>query len=325
MADSITIAPQSVLTFLVPDTTINVRIDHYLKEQIPHYSRCFLQQLIVDKHVSVNAKTVTKPSTLISCNDAIVVEFPLEKVPQLETIIDKTMGVSILHAAEHFMIIHKPAHLLIHTPSTRSEAITLVDWIKHNHQELKSVGSIDRPGIIHRLDKETSGLLIITRTNYAHQTFGQLFQNRQIYKTYHALVVGHPDKEGVVELSIGRNPHNRTKMTTYLPDSPEAIKRKSRNAKTYYTVLEYYNNAALIELKPVTGRTHQIRVHMASLGHPLIGDQLYGSKSSLIGRHALHAHHLSFEFDGTHHSFFDELPHDFQHAIDTLRTSDSAL
>jgi 23S rRNA pseudouridine1911/1915/1917 synthase len=206
-----------------------------------------------------------------------------------------------------------------------SSAITVADWILHNHHELSNVGAVDRPGIIHRLDKETSGLLIIARTNYGHNALGALFRNRKINKTYKAIVAGHPPKDGTITLAIGRNPTNRLKMATFNEDLIDHTGKigctKVRHATTDYKVLEYFDDASLIEVKPTTGRTHQIRVHMAALGHPIIGDQLYGKTSPFINRQALHAEQLSFIFDDTHYSFTDEFPHDFQQLINNLRTS----
>jgi 23S rRNA pseudouridine1911/1915/1917 synthase len=227
------------------------------------------------------------------------------------------------------MIIHKPANLLVHAPSVKSPAVTLIDWIRHHHHELSSVGAVDRPGIIHRLDKETSGLLIVTRTNYGHTLLGDLFKNRMMHKTYKAVVEGHPAPEGTITLAIGRNPVNRTKMTFFNENCVDETGKvgaiKARHAKTEYKVLEYFNDTSLIEAKPTTGRTHQIRVHMMALGHPIIGDQLYGKKSSLIDRQALHAEQLSFTFDNMQHSFTDKAPDDFQQLITFLRKESHSI
>src|SRR5690606_35122856 len=233
-----------------------------------------------------------------------------------------TMNVSVLAEKDHFMIIYKPAHLLVHAPSKMSPAITLTDWILHNYQTLAKVGIIDRPGIVHRLDKETSGIMIITRTNYAHSIFSALFKKREIHKKYYAVVEGHPESEGTITYAIGRDPHNRIKMTYFdelSMDENNMIRNiKVRHATTHYKVITYFKNASLIEVKPTTGRTHQIRVHMLSIGHPIIGDQLYGKKSSLINRQALHAQELSFIFDEKPYTFSSNFPEDFQHLINNL-------
>ena len=135
---------------------------------------------------------------------------------------------------------------------------------------------VDRPGIVHRLDKDTSGLMVVPRTHYAHKYFSTLFRDRQIHKTYYAVVHGHPDAQGTIDFSVGRHPEQRTKMHAFPHDYRQDL--PMRSAVTHYTVLEYFADSALVELKPVTGRTHQIRVHCTALGHPLIGDPVYGTK-----------------------------------------------
>lgn len=316
------IAPESTFSFTVPEHSESCRIDRYMTTLFPDYSRTYFQHIIDAGGITLNNTPVKKPSNLVHPTDLITIQFPAQQTAPLDIILDKTMGVSVIAATEHFMIIHKPAHLLVHAPSTTSSAISLTDWICHHHSNITTVGLSDRPGIIHRLDKETSGIMIITRTNYAHNIIGSLFRNRKINKTYKAIVAGKPPKEGTITLAIGRDPSNPIKMTTFpeeLIDSEGKIGfTKVRHAKTDYKVLEYFKDAALIEVKPTTGRTHQIRVHMKAIGHPIIGDQLYGKKSPLINRQALHAENLSFTFEGTSHSFTDEFPDDFQQLINQL-------
>lgn len=306
-------------TFIVPETVENTRLDRYISQQFQHYSRNFFQQLIKNGHVTLNATVVTKQSIAITAGDTITLHFPANQEIQPNELNDITKNISVVYKNDHFMIINKPANLLVHAPSSKSTAITVVDWIKQNHSDIKHIGLVDRPGIVHRLDKETSGLLIITRTNHAHQTFTELFKKREIKKTYHAVVSKHPEKEGTIDYAIGRDPHNRIRMKAFNPNHKNYHTHSStvRSSQTNYTTLHYFNNpdAALVELKPISGRTHQIRVHMAALGHPLTGDQLYGEQSSLIDRHALHAYNLEFIFDEIPYSFTQEAPPDFQNLV----------
>lgn len=312
------IAPDSHFSLQVPENTTSTRIDKYLSEQFPFYSRNFFQHLITLNRVLINNKIIEKSSAPVQSNDIIDVTFPPKRAVETDKIIAQDTNVSIVHEHEHFLILHKPAGLLVHPPTNLSDAVTLVDWVVHHYQTISDVGYVDRPGIVHRLDRDTSGLIVIPKTNYAHSVFGDMFRNRTIKKTYLAVVHGHPPKEGTVELLIGRDPITKTKMTTFQTPA-QCATGKARTATSHYTVLEYFKDAALVEVRPVTGRTHQIRVHLTAIGHPLFGDHVYGKESSLIGRHALHAARLSFNFDGTDFSFSNDVPADFSQLLDKLR------
>jgi len=319
------IAPESTFSFTVPEDSTPCRIDRFITTLFPDYSRTYFQHIIDSKGIVINSVPAKKSSALVHPNDHVTIQFPSQHTASVNEVIDKTTGVSVLTATQHFMIIHKPANLLVHPTSTTSTAISLTDWIRHHHSDINTVGLSDRPGIIHRLDKETSGIMIVTRTNYAHNIIGGLFRNRKIQKTYKAIVAGRPPQEGTITLAIGRDPMNPIKMAIFPEELIDAQGKvgisRVRHAQTDYKVLEYFKDAALIEVKPTTGRTHQIRVHMKAIGHPIIGDALYGKKSLLINRQALHAEKLSFTFEETPYSFSDELPDDFQQLITHLRNS----
>lgn len=312
-------------TLIEPESTFNftievesLRLDKFLTQQFPTYSRTFLQELIKTAAITVNDKPVNKPSTMLKKGDAISITMPkAQSRPQIETSHD--FRVSVLYTHEHFLIINKPAGLTVHESETSvSGEPTLVDWIRTHYAEISHVGVLDRPGIVHRLDKDTSGIMIIARTNYGQQVIGALFKDRKISKTYLAIVEGHPAQEGVIDLPIGRHPTLRHKMHAFKPHEKKA-NTPLREAETRFKVLQYFDNYALVQAKPVTGRTHQIRVHFAALGHPLIGDSVYGKKSALIKRHALHAYNIAFTFDGVPFAFTCSIPEDLTALISALK------
>ncbi len=316
-------APETTFTFVVPEDNDACRVDRYIANLFPDYSRSYFQKIIDAGGIYINNIPAKKSSTLVSPTDTVAIQFPAQRIIEPNHVIDRTNGIRIIAETEHFLVIHKPATLLVHAPSSASNAITVVDWIRHYYENISTVGTADRPGIIHRLDRETSGILLITKTNYAHNLIGGLFRERKIAKTYKAVVSGRPPQQGTITLAIGRNPINPLKMATFDENFVNSTGKigaiKVRHAKSDYKVLEYFNDSALIEVKPTTGRTHQIRVHMAAIGHPIVGDQLYGKKSPLITRQALHAHDLSFVFDEKAYTFVDEIPNDFQQLINCLR------
>ena len=313
------IPPNSTFSFQVPPDQEATRLDAYVAQQFPAYSRSFFKELIERELVSINKKTITKPGKFLKPADIVAIHFPPTPEPQPATVSNEELGVEIIHEHEHFFVIHKPAGLLVHPPSPKNRVVSLIDWIHLNHKELTNVGYIDRPGIVHRLDKDTSGLLIIARTNYAHGIFSALFKNRSIHKTYLALVRGHPEKEGTIDLAIGRHPVHRTKMATY-PSEQAQQSANIRSALTHYKVLEYFDDCSLVEIKLITGRTHQIRAHFSAIGHSLVGDQTYGKNSKLINRQALHARDLSFVFENKKFSFSKKLPDDLEKLVEKAKT-----
>jgi len=341
------IEPNSSFSFVVSDDyKEGIRIDKYIAYQFPLYSRNFFQQLIDDGLVEYNGQIVSKQSLMVKSSDAVTVTFPPERkfdeVVIATAITEKQLDIEILAKHEHFLIVYKPANLLVHRPSARSNAVTLVDWLLLYYKELVAVGHSDRPAIIHRLDKDTSGLLVIPRTPYAHAVFGQMFRNRTVSKTYQAIVHGNPPASGSINLAIGRDPNNKKKMAAFLmPSSDRSILasstnqvyahemannclargKKIRTALTHYRVLEYFENHALLEVKLITGRMHQLRVHFSAIGHAIVGDPIYGIKSKLIRRQALHAGSISFTLDGKEYAFSKAAPEDFKCLVNFLKTS----
>lgn len=309
------IAPNATFTFTRHQNEEKKRIDQYLAQQFPLYSRSFFKKLIEEGFVTINGLPVTKQGTLTNPLDIIHVRFPSERLIETETIQARNLNIQVLYEHEHFFIISKPAGLIVHPPHTKSTAVTLMDWLLVYHNDLKDVGYVDRPGIVHRLDKETSGIMVIPRTNKAHTIFSDQFKNHEMKKKYLAIVQGHPEQMGTISLSVGRHPIHKTKMHAFQEQEAITYRGPKRSAITHYKVLEYYAQSALVEVSPVTGRTHQIRVHFAAIGHPLIGDPVYGCKSKKIKRHALHAHSLTFHFMHIPYTFHASMPEDFQTLI----------
>jgi 23S rRNA pseudouridine1911/1915/1917 synthase len=312
VVENIQLKPGSTVGITVMALQEPMRIDQFLARSFIGYSRSFFQNLIASGSITVNGIAISKPRLLIKPHDAINIHVPSPRpLGQIDERA-RQLPIELIYEHEHFLIVSKPAGIITHQPHISSDMVTLVDWLIYYYKELATGSDALRPGIVHRLDRDTSGLLIVARTDYAHAQFSAFFKDRAIHKTYLALVSGHPEPEGVIDFAINRHPTDPTRMTHTFG--------AGRQAKTHYRVSEFFKDSALIELNPVTGRTHQIRVHCAAIGHPLLGDSVYGSASKVIKRQALHACQLSFEFEGIPYTFYKEPPADFMQACQKLRT-----
>jgi 23S rRNA pseudouridine1911/1915/1917 synthase len=270
--------------FVAPEAA-GQRLDHHLQSHLPEYSRSRLQDWVRDGHVTVNAKKA-KSSMLLKGGEAIHVT-PANLPPLRAEAED--LPVDVLYEDEAVIGINKRAGMVVHAGAGNHTG-TLVNALLHRFEALSSEGGDLRPGIVHRLDKETSGVLVVARTDAAHRNLAEQFQSRTVEKIYLALVHGVVSADtGTVDKPITRDPVRRTRMTCKLAAGRQAV--------TYWKVLRRFGKHTLLEVKIGTGRTHQIRVHLSSLGHPIVGDPLYGAPVSkiLADRFFLHAARLTFE------------------------------
>ena len=281
-----------------------VRLDRYLAQECPELSRAHLQKLISDGYVTVNNKVV-KRSFKLDSGDKVSAIIPPIPTPAAEEI-----PLNIVYEDSDLLVVNKPAGLIVH-PTPGRPAHTLVNAILAHCPALAEMGSA-RPGIVHRLDKNTSGLMVVAKHEAAQQNLSAQIKARSVAKRYMALVVGHlsPDR-GIIEAPIGRHLHNRKRM---------AVVSGGREARTQYRVIRYVDNYTLLEVTPETGRTHQIRVHFAAIGHPVAGDEVYGLRSPFIRRQFLHAQHLGFRLPSTgeYVEFSSRLPPDLEQALQLL-------
>ena len=296
---------ESKLIIDVPDEETGERIDSFLSGKTD-FTRTRIQQLIKDRNITVNGKP-TKSSYKIEENDEIAIE-----VPEVETteIKPENIKIDIVYEDSDIAVINKQAGLVVH-PAHGHYSGTLVNAILYHIKDLSGINGEIRPGIVHRLDKDTSGLIVIAKNDKVHAALTEMFQEKKIRKTYLAILKGKLNKsEGKIVTQIGRDKNDRKKMTV-IDDVA-----KGKNAITNYKVVSQNNLFTLVKVNIETGRTHQIRVHMRHLGYPILGDSVYGRKDN-EKRQMLHAYKLEFLHPVTGHQmeFTGEIPEDFQKAL----------
>lgn len=290
------------------------RLDSYLHEQLPQFSRSRLQSWIADGAVRVD-EAKAKASYLLRGKERIEVE-PVSLTPLRAAAED--LPLKIIYEDADVIVVDKPAGMVVHAGAGNHRG-TLVNALLHHFGKLSLAGGDLRPGIVHRIDRETSGLLVVARTDEAHQALARQFHDRQVDKTYLALVHGRMKvASGTVTAPITRDPVRRIRMTCRTG--------AGRSAITHYTVKEEFARFSLLEVKIETGRTHQIRVHLTSLHHPVLGNRLYGAPGSVPGlpkleRFFLHAHRLTFTSPSTGEAltFESELPKEFTEVLQLMR------
>ena len=284
------------------------RLDQYLAQVDLGLTRSRLRQLITEGQVLVNGGAA-KPAHRVRPGDRVLVTVPQ---PRPSGVVAQDIPIAVVYQDADLVVIDKPPGLSVH-PGPGHPDHTLVNGLLALCPDIQGIGGEIRPGIVHRLDKDTSGLLMVAKTHDAHNHLSQQIKDRAVRKGYLALVEGTPSPEsGTVDVPIGRDPRRRTRM---------AVNTEGRDSRTGYKVLEQAGACSLLELQLHTGRTHQARVHMAWLGHPLVGDAVYGRRSPLLPRHFLHAHTLAFAHPTTGDplDFRSPLPPDLEAALEAAR------
>jgi len=317
------------------------RVDHYLARLFPNYSRALLQKAIEQQGVLLNGLPV-KPSRRLRVNDRISVRLPRQPDDAVPA---EDIPIDVLYEDDALVVLNKSAGMIVH-PGRGNMRGTLAGALQFHFDELSETAGKLRPGIVHRLDKDTSGVLVIAKNNQVHHRLSRQFERREVTKEYRAIVWNVPQLDrDFIETHVRVNPRHREKMTVCGPGG------NAREAVTFYEVLERFRGFALMRLLPKTGRTHQLRVHMQHLGHPIVADRMYGGQrelnhsdlrpltsaeaftqeeagpvageqgDTLIDRQALHALRLEIchPDDGRRLAFEAPLPDDFQRTLDALR------
>ncbi|MDO4545139.1 MAG: RluA family pseudouridine synthase [Bacillota bacterium] len=297
----------------IDETMQGTRLDLVLSVALEDFSRSFIQKLFEKGSISVNGQICREKKRKASLGDVVTVDVP---VPERLTLEAEDIPLVIVYEDEDLLVVDKPAGMVVH-PAPGNDSGTLVNALMHHCGEnLSSINGVIRPGIVHRIDKDTSGLLMVAKNDKAHASLSQQLAEHSITRRYKAIVYSNiKEEEGTINQPIGRDPRNRLRNAVTDINSREAI--------THYKVLERFGGFTFIEAKLETGRTHQIRVHMAYIKHPLLGDELYGPAKNKQGakRQMLHAGLLGFVHpsSGEYLEFESPLPEDFEKVLEKLR------
>ena len=280
------------------------RLDKYVGEKCPELSRTHAQKLITDGYITVNDRAA-KPSLRLNIGDRLRVVIPPTPPSSLSP---EAIPLNIVYEDDDFLVVDKPAGLVVH-PAPGHPSHTLINAVLSHFPNLADVSDSLRPGVVHRLDKDTSGVMLVAKNKTAQLNLSDQFKAHSVVKTYLVLVKGQlTPEQGVIEAPMGRDPRNRKRM---------AVVAEGREARTEYRVIKYIGNYTLLEVMPETGRTHQIRVHLAAIGYPVVGDKVYGVKSPYLSRQFMHASRLGFKHPSTgeYVEFTSELPQDLEQAL----------
>lgn len=311
-------------TIQVPQKDHGIRLDHFLSRTDLGLSRSQAKKLIEEGMIHLNQRA-SKPSAHLKSDDVISGTLP---EPEPLSVEPEPLALTVLYEDPSIIVVDKPAGMVVH-PALGNISGTLVNALMYHCRDLAGINGVLRPGIVHRLDKDTSGVMVVAKNDEAYHHLIRQFKDRDIEKVYLGIAYGRFSKEeGIVDTAIGRHPSERKRMSTRT--------RKGRAAVTRWKVSERLDGFALLEIFPRTGRTHQIRVHLSSIGHPLLGDPLYGRKNrpgtiqdpvlrgcvERMARQALHAHRLTFTHPrtGERVEFVSPLPEDMKEVLAWLRS-----
>lgn len=304
---------ETVYQVIISEQQEGRRIDHLLSESFAELSRSFLQKLIKDGFITVDGKVCTSKKLLLKKQQNVEIRVPEPEILHVEA---EDIPLDIRYEDDDLLIVNKPRGMVVH-PAAGNYSGTLVNAVMHHcGDRLSSINGIIRPGIVHRIDKDTSGLLMIAKNDAAHRLLAQQLAEHSITRAYRAIVYNNfKEDEGTVDAPIGRDPKNRLRQAVTQTNSKRAV--------THYRVLERLGAFTYIEARLETGRTHQIRVHMAHIRHPLVGDPLYGPSKNPFGINGqlLHARLLGFQHPatGAYMEFESEPPEEFRQVLDKLK------
>jgi 23S rRNA pseudouridine1911/1915/1917 synthase len=313
------LSPEPVIhQFVVADDAAGERLDLFLVGALPNQSRSHIQKLIKDGQVAIGGRPVARANTPMRAGDVVSVEI-LAPVPT--TLLPEALPLPIVYQDADLVVVNKPAGMVVHPGAGHAQG-TLVNALLHHVDDLSGIGGEDRPGIVHRLDRGTSGLMVVAKNDAAHRELARQFHDREVEKEYVALVWGLVHGGRRIDAPIGRDPVQREKMS--------ARARRARSAVTRVVKAHFLDGVSFLTVGIATGRTHQIRVHLSAIGHPIVGDTLYGGVRRHVPGHLravqrlerpfLHAARLVFHHpsEGRKMEFESPLPADLQDVLDAL-------
>lgn len=306
----------------MPSTYSGKRVDVALAKLLPSLTRVQIKRLLHNNNILINEKS-TKPSKIISGGEIVNVILP---PPEKLDLLPENIDIEFIYEDKDIVVLNKPPGISVH-PGAGIKSGTLVNALLHRCKDLSGIGGVIRPGIVHRLDKDTSGIMVVAKNDIAHQKLVEQFKARLVKKRYLALIVGKPkDEKGTISLPLGRHKTNRIKISS--------ITNRSKEAVTNWKVLKKFNKLSYIQAEPLTGRTHQIRVHLSESGYPIVGDKLYGINkysdkylkliSTKASRQMLHAYSLSFNHPVTNDfvTFNAPLSPDFEKVLSYIESNE---